>query len=101
MVVAAWVGRRYCERLSAVAADVLGALGFAVLLVATGVWIKNPPPDPTRYWWTVLGYFPQTWIYWVLQTASLQVWASSAPCAPAFAPTHERAGAPNPFLSAG
>jgi hypothetical protein len=71
-----------CERLSAIAGDFLGLLGLVLLVVAAGVWVKNPPLDPAVYWWNVLSFFPQTWVYWVLQTAALQFcpskWVSAA-----------------------
>ena len=53
-----------CERVSTVATDLIGALGMVMLLVAAGIWIKNPPEseeEHSSFWWEVVVYFPQTW----------------------------------------
>ena len=54
---------RACASAETMAVDVLGLATFALLLVAAGIWIKNPPADHARYWPTLVGFFPLTWIW--------------------------------------
>lgn len=53
---------------------IIGISGFIVSLACMIVWVINPVPEDQRSSYAVhtLLFFPQTWLYWFVQTACIQ-----------------------------